>query len=182
LRESVPAYANARQLTCAKLWQVPIDPNFIRAEELGIRLEIVRGLPIWEATPAYRHQKEVDRIRASIHPRPGTQCACVHAADVYVQFPDGSIKRPDVSIWYREPSEQEDAVTLMPEAVIEVVNKGYEVKDLEIGPGFYLSQGVKDVLVFDPTTLLVLHARRDGTVRRASPCELSLECGCNCIV
>jgi hypothetical protein len=70
----------------------------------------------------------------------------------------------------------------VPEAVIEVVSKGYEVKDLEIGPGFYLSQGVKDVLVFDPTTLLVLHARRDGTDRRASPCELSLECGCNCIV
>ena len=65
--------------------------GFVRAEELGIRLEIVRGLPIWEAAPAYRHQKEVDRIRASIHRRPGAQCACVHASDVYVQFPDGSI-------------------------------------------------------------------------------------------
>jgi Cft2 family RNA processing exonuclease len=28
---------------------------------------------------------------------------------------------------------------------------------LEIGPPFYLSQGVKDVIVFDPSTLLVLH-------------------------
>ena len=34
-----------------------------------------------------------------------------------------------------EPDEQDDAITLLPEAVIEVVSKGYEAKDLEIGPG-----------------------------------------------
>jgi Uma2 family endonuclease len=65
---------------------------------------------------------------------------------------------------------------------VEVVSKGYEAKDLEIGPGFYLSQGVKDVLVFDPRTLLVLHARRDGTRRATSPQAIDLECGCRCIV
>jgi Uma2 family endonuclease len=102
--------------------------------------------------------------------------------DVYVQFPDGSLKRPDISVFCKEPEEEEDAITLVPEAVIEVVSKGYEAKDLEIGPGFYLSQGVKDVLVFDPTTLLVLHVRRDGTQRHTSPCEVSLECGCSCVI
>lgn len=161
-----------------------IDPKFIRAEELGIRLEIVRGLPIWEAAPVWKHQRAVDRIRATIKPplAESTGCACIHAADVYVQFADGSLKRPDISIFCREPDEDEDAITLVPEAVIEVVSKGYEAKDLEIAPSFYLSQGVKDVIVFDPTSLLVLHARRDGTVRATSPHPLVCECGCACEV
>ncbi len=53
--------------------------------------------------------------------------------------------------------------------MIEVVSKGYEAKDLEIGPPFYLAQGVKDVIVFDPTSLLVLDARREKTIRLTSP-------------
>lgn len=159
-----------------------IDPKFVRAEELGIRLEIVRGLPIWEAAPALRHQRAVDRIRASIRAREGQACACVHAADVYVQFPDGSLKRPDVSIFCREPDEQDDAITLVPEAVVEVISRGYEAKDLEIGPSFYLSQGVKDVVVFDPTTLMVLHITPTKTLRALSPQSIEFSCGCSSIV
>lgn len=99
--------------------------------------------------------------------------------DVYVQFPSG-LKRPDISIFCQEPSdeEQDSALTQIPEAVIEVVSKGYEAKDLEIGPPFYLSQGVKDVVVFDPYTLLVLHVRREKVQRMMSPVTLQLECGC----
>ncbi len=160
-----------------------MKPEFIRAEELGIRLEIVRGLPIWEAHPVWKHQKAVDRIRASIKRNDDQhECQCVHAGDVYVQFPDGSLKRPDISIFCQEPDEEEEAITLVPEAVIEVVSKGYEAKDLEIGPPFYVSQGVKDVVVFDPATLLVLHIRRDAAKRLTSPVTLTLECGCQCIV
>jgi Uma2 family endonuclease len=106
----------------------------------------------------------------------------VHASDVYVQFPDGSLKRPDIAIFCREPDEQEDAITLVPEAVIEVVSRGYEAKDLEIGPPFYLAQGVKDVIIFDPTSLLVLHARRNATLRFTSPHAMVLECGCSVTV
>lgn len=163
-----------------------MDPKFIRAEELGIRLEMVAGLPIWEPHPVWKHQKHVDRIRSSIKTVEANSlespCACIHAADVYVTFPDGSLKRPDVSIFCREPDEEEEAVTLVPEAVIEVISKGYEVKDLEIGPRFYLSQGVKDVVVFDPYTLVVLHIRRDGVQRLVSPVDINLECGCKCNV
>lgn len=155
-----------------------IDPKFVRADELGIRLEIVRGLPLWEAAPTLRHQRAVDRIRASIAPQTPSAYACVHVADVYIQFPDGSLKRPDVSIFSREPDEQDDAVTLVPEAVVEVVSKGYEAKDLEIGPYFYLSQGVKDVVVFDPITLLVLHISATHTQRATSPQVIGLTCGC----
>jgi Uma2 family endonuclease len=162
-----------------------MDPRFLRAEELGIRLEIVRGLPLWEAHPVYRHQKAIDRIRATIQPsvvEDGRTCACVHVADVYVSFPDGSLKRPDIAIFCREPIEEDEAITLVPEAVIEIVSKGYEAKDLEIAPSFYLSQGVKDVIVFDPSTLFVLHVRRDRVTRQISPVEIVLECGCQCMV
>ncbi len=164
-----------------------MDSKFLRADELGIRLEIVAGLPIWEPHPLYRHQKAIDRIRATIQqgkPVDSRQsdCMCVHISDVYVSFPDGSLKRPDIAIFCQEPSEEDEAIKSVPEAVIEIVSKGYEAKDLEIGPHFYLSQGIKDVVVFDPYTLLVLHVRRDGTIRKVSPVEIILECGCTCTV
>lgn len=158
--------------------------TLLQASELGIRLEIVNGLPIWEAQPVYRHQKHIDRIaRGIVTPAIGQAgCDCVHAIAVYIQFPTG-LKRPDLSIFCREPSEdeQDSALTLIPEAVIEVVSKGYEAKDLEIGPPFYLSQGVKDVIVFDPLTLLVLHVRKDRVTRQVSPVTIHLECGCSLV-
>jgi len=155
-----------------------IDSRLLVADQLGIRLEMVNGLAIWEAQPLYKHQKAVERIAQSIR-RTREGCECVHALDVYIQFPNG-LKRPDVSIFCREPTEaeQESALTLIPEAVIEVVSKGYEAKDLEIAPPFYLSQGVKDILVFDPSTLLVLHVRHGHAERRIAPVEVSLLCGC----
>jgi Uma2 family endonuclease len=162
-----------------------LSSTLLQASELGIRLEIVNGLPIWEAQPVYRHQKHVERIVRSItrsdHTR--TDCACVHALDVYVQFPNG-LKRPDISIFCREPNEEEQdsALTMIPEGVIEVVSPGSEAKDLEIGPPFYLSQGVKDVIVFDPLTLMVLHVRKHRTTRQVSPVVIELECGCSVLV
>jgi hypothetical protein len=167
---------------------VKIDmQTLLRADDLGVRLEIVRGLPLWEAQPVVRHQRAIDRIRSTIRPTPpmgehGSNCGCVHLADVYVRFPDGSLKRPDISLFCREPDEEEDAVQLVPEAVIEVVSRGFEAKDLEIGPPFYLSQGVKDVVVFDPATLLVLHMQHKGVWRYTSPVDLTLLCGCTCRV
>lgn len=163
----------------------PLDRRLVQANELGIRLEIVGGLPLWEFSPARRHQQAVDRIRASIAPIVSVAesgCSCLHLADVYVSFPDGSLKRPDIAIFCREPEEQDEAITLLPEAVIEIVSQGSEAKDLEIGPRFYLTQGVKDVVVFDPYTLLVLHARRDRVARHISPVEIELACGCRCVV
>jgi Uma2 family endonuclease len=163
-----------------------MDPKLIRAEELGIRLERVGGLPLWEPHPEWKHQKAVDRIRETIQvaavPQGATPSACLHVADVYVAFPDGSLKRPDIAVFCREPDEEEEAITLIPEAVIEVISKGYEAKDLEIGPHFYLSQGVKDVVVFDPYTLVVLHVRRDGAHQLVSPVTIPLECDCVCTV
>ena len=159
-----------------------MDSKFLQADALGIRLEIVGGLPIWEAQPLYRHQKAVDRIRKNLDKSQSGDCQCVDIADVYISFPDGSLKRPDIAIYCREPEEQDAAITLIPEAVIEVISKGYEAKDLEIGPRFYLSQGIKDIVVFDPYTLMVLHLRKDKAIRQVSPVEIALQCGCRCSV
>ena len=156
--------------------------RLLKAEDLGIRLEIVRGIPIWEAQPLKRHQKVVDQVRATIQSTESSSCECVHYADIYVAFPDGSLKRPDIAIFCREPDEEDEAVTLVPEAVIEVISQGYEFKDLELGPMFYLSQGVKDVVVLDPRSKAIIHSRRDGVVRLESPTRIQLECGCECRV
>ena len=162
-----------------------LSPILLQASELGIRLEIVNGLHIWEAQPVYRHQKHIERIVQGITKTDciPSECDCIHAVDVYIQFPNG-LKRPDISIFCKEPSEEEQdsALTMIPEAVIEVVSKGFEAKDLEIGPPFYLSQGVKDVIVFDPLTLLVLHVRKNRTTRQVSPVVIELECGCRALV
>jgi hypothetical protein len=85
----------------------------------------------------------------------------VHVTDVYVQFADGSLKRPDIAIFCREPDELDDAIRLVPEAI---------------------SQGVKDVIVFDPTSLMVLHARKNATTRQVSPHPAELECGYRVLV
>jgi hypothetical protein len=63
----------------------------------------------------------VERIAQTIEPDAGSAaCDCVHALDVYIQFPNGR-KRPDISIFCREPAdeEQDSALTLLPKAVVE---------------------------------------------------------------
>ena len=161
-----------------------IEEMLMRSDEFGVRLEMVNGIGIWEAMPAPRHQRESRRIENSIRPspRPDSDCSCEELPDVLIRFPDGSLKRPDISIFCRRPDEEDEAVTLVPEAVIEIVSKGHEAKDLIQGIPFYLSQGVKDVVVFDPYNKDVHHARRDGERVLSSPVDLVFECGCSCTV
>ena len=156
-----------------------------QADQIGIRLEIIGGARVWEASPAARHQEASFRIQSSIKPIAlGTakECGCFHLADVLIRFPDDSLKRPDIAIFCRRPNEQDEAITLVPEAVVEIISKGSEAKDLELAPYFYLAQGVKDVVIYDPFTLFVLHARRDGRKNFTSPVTIQFECGCQCEV
>jgi hypothetical protein len=157
---------------------------FQAAEDLGIRLEMVGGWTIWEAHPVPRHQKAVVRIERSIMPPKGTDvsCACFHLPDVYIRFPEGSLKRPDISVFCREPDEEDEAIMLVPEAVVEILSKGYEAKDLELGVPFYRSQGVKDVVVLDPDTGEVTHHNPRGESHHMSPARLVFACGCECSV
>jgi Uma2 family endonuclease len=152
-----------------------------RADDAGMRIEIIGGFPTWEALPNLRHQEAIDRIRQSfvvtIAPT-GPACACIHVADLHIKFPDGSDKRPDISIFCQRPSETDTAVTDVPEAVIEVISRGYEKKDLELGPPFYLGQGVKEVFVFDPYTKAIHHFVPGGEYHYQSPHRVTLQCGC----
>jgi hypothetical protein len=103
-----------------------IDDVFQRADDVGIRLEIIGGLPVWEAHPNLTHQKAIDHIRESIQPahnQSASTCECVHYADLHIKFPDGSDKRPDISIFCQEPTETESAVTQVPVAVVEIISR-----------------------------------------------------------
>jgi len=156
----------------------------LQADQMNVRLEIVRGLPIWEASPVAAHQLEIDRIRASIELSEGINCDCFHIADVLFKFQDGSLKRPDIAVLCERPVDTalRQALEIVPEAVIEIVSEGYERKDLELAPSFYLSLGVKDVVIFEPRTKIVYHHRKDNVKRLESPVEIGLECGCTCEV
>lgn len=152
-----------------------------QADEAGYRLEIINGLGVWEVMPSRRHIDAESRIERSVRPDPeaGSDCGCHAYRDLYIRFPDDSLRRPDIAIFCREPDEQDEAVTLIPEAVVEILSKGSERKDLELSPPFYLAQGVKDVVVLDPYTGIVWRHRVDGGVERLqSPVDLKLCCGC----
>jgi Uma2 family endonuclease len=150
------------------------------ADEIGIRLEYINGMPIWEASPVIQHQRIIDRIRASITPtrHRGDGCACIHYADIYILFPEGSAKRPDISIFCAEPTPQDTMCETIPNAVIEVLSKGYEKKDTEVSLPFYLTQGIPDIVIFDPATNRVSHYHDGKTEEHDSPIELTFVCGC----
>ena len=152
-----------------------IDNAVFAAGEIGVRLDLLAGTGTWSLDGTVRHAEALARIaRSTVLVDPG-----VILARVVVRFPDGSWSTPDLAVYPREPDEEDTAVTLIPEAVVEVVSKGSEIKDFEIGPAFYLGQGVKDVIVFDPFSLLTIHHRRDRPpVRHSETTEIRLECGC----
>ena len=159
-----------------------IEDMFAIADNAGVRLEIIDGLPVWEALPNLTHQKTIDQIRHTIRRSENGGCECLHYSDLHIKFPDGSDKRPDISIFCHEPTETENAVTQVPEAVIEIISKGYEKKDLELGPPFYLGQGVKDVVVYDPYTRSIKRFDSAGEREYQSPATLTFRCGCQATI
>jgi Uma2 family endonuclease len=155
-----------------------------RAAEAGIKLEYVNGIPIWEASPVIRHQRVSDGIRASIRSNDGENedCGCIHYADIYILFPDGSAKRPDISIFCTEPPEQDTMCETVPNAVIEILSKGYEKKDTEVSLPFYLAQAIQDVVLFDPATNRVSHYHGGKHDEHNSPVVLAFDCGCRATI
>ncbi len=154
--------------------------RLMQADEFGVKLEVAGDDYIWEFFPSPFHQGVVREIDRSIRPQStqGGGCGCYTLSDVYIDFGRGSVKRPDIAVYCEKPALTRQALTVIPEAVVEVVSPGSEKKDLDMGPPFYLSAGIKDVVVINPDTGTVYHFRRDKTVRRDSPCTILLECGC----
>lgn len=68
---------------------------FAAAEELGVKLEIQGGLLLWDLMPSPTHTIAVKRLEQSIRPIG----SCFTYQDMYVRFPDGSYKRPDLAIY-----------------------------------------------------------------------------------
>src|SRR5580658_8780475 len=88
------------------------------ADAAGIKLEMTEGLPTWEFHPTPRHQIVWLTVLRSVRPAPNhTGCACVSLPDIAILFPDGSIKRPVLSIFCEMPRELDEAVASIPKAV-----------------------------------------------------------------
>lgn len=154
------------------------------ADAAGFRLEVVHGVPVWEAFPLVRHQRASVRIINSVRPIAvdGSPCKCIALPDVQIRFPDGSRKRPDVAIFCEEP-EEDTEVTVIPGAVIEIISKDYEGKDLIIGVPFYQQVGIRDIVVLDPVSGAVRHWQMGfGEQSYQSPVNLTFLCGCVCVV
>ena len=160
------------------------DYLFADADEIGIKLEVVNGLATWEASTILLHQSAVVRILKSMQPTDNqpSGCGCFPYPDVDVRFPDGSRKRPDISIYCVELIEDARIVTQIPDAVIEIISKGYEAKDREIGIPFYISQKIRDVVLLDPYTNEVLHYVDGVKNVLQSPVAVTMQCGCVCLV
>ncbi len=149
-----------------------------------IRLEYVRGRLKVEASPASRHQMTAKAIEASLRPIPGQGdgCACFSLQDVLIRFPDldRSLKRPDIALFCERPPESDEALDLLPAAVVEILSLGYEDKDLgDDGAPFYLDCGVGEVLVVDPRSGLIRHYQQGQRMAELQrPITLELRCGC----
>lgn len=126
--------------------------------------------------PSLRHQKVIDRIRASITPQPPDKSGCHHVSDAALRFPDDSLKRPDIAIFCTEPPDLDEAWEQVPEAVIEIVSPDYAEKDVRINPPWYLAQGVKAVVVFEPREGVVVHCSQPSARRRqwSSICNVAV--------
>jgi Uma2 family endonuclease len=164
-----------------------IEDVILQTDAAGapVRLEYVRGRLKVEASPASRHQMTAKAIEASLQPLPGSgdACACFSLQDVLIRFPDPdqSLKRPDIAIFCERPPASDEALDVLPAAVIEILSLGYEEKDLgPDGAPFYLACGVRDVLIVDPRGGPALHYQLDtpapATLR--PPVSVDLQCGC----
>lgn len=151
------------------------------AHDIGLNIEIAGGLPIYELAPSMIHQEDVFEIAKTIRKGPRAAeggCGCHVAPDALIRFPDGSYRRPDISVFCTRPPRIRAAATLVPTAVVEALSPSSIVKDTEVSPSWYLSQGVKDVFVYDPEGLTVDHFRASGRERHLVPVELETEAGC----
>ncbi len=158
--------------------------QLMNADEAGVKLEVVGNEFTWEFFPSPLHQGLVVDLQRSVRPTPGDDrgCGCFALPDAYIQFRDGSVKRPDLMIYCARPPLTRQALTVMPEAVVEILSPRGERKDLQVGPPFYLAQGIQDVVVVDPEGRLAHHFRRDGYRPLALGAVVRLECGCELTV
>ena len=151
--------------------------------DLGIKLEFIGGLPVWEASPAaYHQQKSLDMCISIIQNGKSSGCGCFPLTDVTIKFPDGSVKVPDVAVFCEQPRRQKSACTQIPEAVIEILSDGYEMKDTHVSLPFYIKQRIADIVLYNPETEKVSHYHNGTVDEYDSPVDLTFACGCQVTV
>ncbi len=159
----------------------PLEQWIRVSQEMNLRFEKLRGIAVCEANPTPFHQMEIDRIRASVRVT-NPNVSGIHVANVLFAFEDDTFVQPDIAFLAELPIllETYEALSVVPSAVIEVTSLGFERKDLEFKPRFYLEKGVKDILIFDPRTKVILYHRQEWTEPKqfSSPARFELECGC----
>lgn len=149
------------------------------ANEVGVKLEQIEGLPVWEFLPTLGHQRVIQHTFLSVRPRDqSVKCGCIRVLDLLILFPDGSFRRPDLSIFCKEPTPDDKAAETIPVAVVEVISADSRRKDMELSPPFYLKHGILDVVVIDPVAKTVAWFTREGRRDLASPQTIELQCGC----
>lgn len=177
---SVPRHEPARPEIDEPLDEDRLWDLFCLGDEGGIRLEMVEGMPIWEASPGVRHQAIILQAAAALmHEHKQTDgCGCHPHFDIYVRFPDGSYKRPDLAIYCEQIELVEKATWVVPDAVVEVISRGYAKKDVDIGAPFYLKHGVKDVVLVNPPANSARHLTQSESTEHKFPGKVKLSIGC----
>lgn len=169
----------APQITHAPIDEQTLWKVFAQGEDLGLRFELTPGGITWETMPGLRHQELALQVYGSVRPRQiASGCGCYPGFDVYVWLPNGTVKRPDISIFCRRPEEEEGFIHMVPEAVIEITSPDSEAKDLVAGPPLYLENGVKDVVVHQRSQNKVHHFTSEGCRIQNSGQSITLACGC----
>lgn len=149
------------------------------ADQAGIKLERIEGLPVWEFLRTLAHQETIQQVFLSVRKSPqGNACDFIRVLDLLVLFPGGSFRRPDLSIFCEPPQPRDRACETIPAAVIEVISADSREKDLNLSPPFYLKHGVLDVIVIDPGGKTITRFDNSGRQELRSPQDIELKCGC----
>jgi hypothetical protein len=56
---------------------IPIDYLIREAECMNVKLEVINGVTVWEASHVYKHQLEVKRIANSLSRLPNSNYGCI---------------------------------------------------------------------------------------------------------
>lgn len=160
---------------------LPTYQDIQRLAYQGVRLEITGGVPTWEALPGALHNGVVDDIRQNLtrSQSPEAFCGCHHIADTYIEFAPNLLRRPDIAVFCEKPPRPDGAISgLVPGAVIEVLNTGYEQKDRD-AVALYPGAGVLDVVLVDPRRQIIeWHRREQAPEVLTLPVRVALAMGC----
>ena len=91
-----------------------LDALVRSADESLVKIEMTAGVPTWEAMATPRHQRILGEIFEGVRRMHASDCGCHRTIDMYVRFPEGSFKRPDLSIYCSRIPDTDVATEVIP--------------------------------------------------------------------